>query len=135
MDRASTDTAQDNKDSTNGVRMGVQLTATAVHPDTTMLTQVPGNAYQYGMANIVELPESSRLLMPTTGRGMPWLLKPVIGGGMPPVLPATAEPVEEIIKYAAVHNSNLSPISSSMIPIQVMKYSFSSLMLPSHPKS
>ena len=88
--------------------MGVQLTATAVHPDTAVLTQVPGNAYQYGIANIVELPKSSWLPMPTSGRGMPWLPMPIIGRGTPPVLPATGEPVEEMNKNAAVHDNNLT---------------------------
>ena len=69
--------------------MGVQLTATAVHPDTDVLTQVPGNE---------ELPKLSRLPMPTSGGGMPWLPMPIRGGGMPSILPATAEPVEEIIE-------------------------------------
>ena len=41
--------AQDTSHSTDGVWMGVQLTATAVHPDTTMLTQVLSAAYRYGV--------------------------------------------------------------------------------------
>ena len=62
MNQASTDTAQDDSYSTKSVWMGVKLTATAVHPDTDVFAQVPGN---------VELPESSWLLMPTSGGGMP----------------------------------------------------------------
>ena len=61
------------------------------------------------MADIVELPESSWLPMPTSSGGMPWLPMPIIGGGMPPVLPVTGEPVEEATKNAAVCNSNLTP--------------------------
>ena len=48
--------AQDPSNSNNGVWMGDTLTATAVHQDTTVLTQVPGNVHRYGVANIVELP-------------------------------------------------------------------------------
>ena len=59
VNQAITESAQDDSNSTNGVWMGVQLNATAVHPDTVVLTQVPGNAYQYGITDIEELPESS----------------------------------------------------------------------------
>ena len=96
MNQASIDTSQDDSYSTNSV----QLIATVVHKDTAVFTQVPGN---------VELPKPSRLLMPTSGRGTPWLLMPVIGGGTPPVLPATGEPIVEAIKNTAVRNNNLAP--------------------------
>ena len=41
--------------------MGVKLTTTAVHPDNVVRTQLPGNTYQYGIADIKELPELSWL--------------------------------------------------------------------------
>ena len=49
--------------------------------------------------------------MPTSGGGMPWLPMPIRDRGMPPVLTATAEPVEEMIKNIdeTVMNSSLAP--------------------------
>ena len=78
--------------------MGVELTATAVHPDTVVHTQLIGNAYRYGIADIEELPKLSWLPMPMSGRGMPsaWLPMPTRGRGMPSILPVTAEPVDDV---------------------------------------
>ena len=54
--------AQDDNASTNGVWMGVELTATVVHPATAVFTQVPGNG---------KLPKLSWLPMPTSSGCMP----------------------------------------------------------------
>ena len=97
MDQASTDAVQDDSNSTDGVQMGVELTATAVHPDTAVLIQVLSAAYRF---RIVEFPKSS------------WLLMPISGGGTPPtsvqpsVLPETAKPVEDIVKNLDVTADN-----------------------------
>ena len=47
VNQASIESAQDDSNSTDGVRIGVQLTATAIHLDTVVHTQVLGNAYRY----------------------------------------------------------------------------------------
>ena len=45
VDRASISATQDNSNSTDGVWMGVELTATVVHPVTVVHKQVLGNTY------------------------------------------------------------------------------------------